>query len=326
MIAVTGATGFLGHHLIPLLVQRGHTVRALVRCNSDGRFLHDHHVQWVAGDTREPESLAKLMDGCDAVIHAAGLFRFWGRRDDFFSVNVEGTRHVLEAARQANVKRFIHVSTIAVIGAPKPHTIIDEAYPCDPRDDYQRSKLAGERLALKYQADFGLPMIVLRPGAFYGPGGHYAWNRLFFEDPHLRGLHIQIDNGRHSTFPAFVPDVARVIELALHQGTPGCIYNVSGPSITHREANTIISRLIGDNPRFINAPKQGMLLLARMMEAISKITRREPFYPIGLATYVFNDWIINSDKAKHDLGFEPTPFEEGARLTVDWYRSLGLLR
>ncbi len=326
LLAVTGATGFLGHHLVPLLVQRGHRVRALVRCNSAAQFLRENDVDPIAGDTREPETLRRLIDGCEVVIHAAGYFRLWGRRDDFYSTNANGTRHVLEAARQACVKRFVHISTVAVIGTPQPHAIVDENTPCDPRDDYQRSKLAGERLALQYHAEFDLPVIVLRPGAFYGPGGRYAWNRLFFEDPHVRGLRLQIDHGWHYTFPVFVPDLASTIEAAVCRGAIGQIYNVSGPSLTHREANTIISRLIGDDPHFIHAPKRAMLWLARAMTAVARFTQHEPFYPVSLAAYVFNDWIVNSDKARRDLGFAPTPFEDGARATIEWYRSIGLLR
>jgi dihydroflavonol-4-reductase len=325
MIAVTGATGFLGHHLVPLLIQRGHVVRALVRATSDVRFLKDCGVELIDGDIRRPESIERLVDGCDAVIHAAGRFRFWGKREDFRSVNVEGTRNILEAARCANVQRFVHISTVAVIGAPRPNTIIDENTPCQPCDEYQHSKLAGERLALKYHADFGLPVIVLRPGAFYGPGSRYAWNRLFFEDPHRRRLRIQINGGRYYTFPVFVPDLAQVIEAALGRGTPGRLYNISGPSLTHREVNTIISRLIGDNSHFINVPKWTMLLLARWMTFAARFTHREPFYPIGLASYVFNDWIVDSRLAKRDLDFNPTPFEDGARVTIEWYRTIGLL-
>lgn len=325
MIAVTGATGFLGHHLVPLLIQRGHVVRALVRATSDVRFLKDCGVELIEGDVRQPESIDRLVDGCDAVIHAAGHFRFWGRRADFRSVNVEGTRNILKAAHRANVQRFVHISTVAVIGAPRPNTIIDEDYPCEPRDEYQRSKLEGERLALKYHADFDLPVVVLRPGAFYGPGSRYAWNRLFFEDPHRRRLRIQINGGRYYTFPVFVPDLAQAIETALDHGTPGRLYNISGPSLTHREVNTIISRLMADNPHFINAPKWAMLLLARLLTFAARFTRHEPFYPIGLASYVFNDWIVDSSQAKRDLGFKPTPFEDGARRTIEWYRTIGLL-
>ncbi|HJW84971.1 MAG TPA: NAD-dependent epimerase/dehydratase family protein, partial [Anaerolineae bacterium] len=179
MILVTGATGFLGHHLVPFLIARGHGVRALVRRTSQWQFLADLGVELAWGDTRDADSVDAAMPGCRAVIHGAGLFRFWGRQEDFHSTNVLGTYHVLEAARRAGVERFIHISTIAVVGRPKPGTLIDEAYLCAPVDAYMRSKLDGEWLAREYYQAHGLPAIILRPGAYYGPWGHYAFNRLF---------------------------------------------------------------------------------------------------------------------------------------------------
>ena len=324
MILVTGATGFLGHNLVPLLVERGHQVRALVRPTSRYDFLREWDVELAFGDTRDAESVTAAMAGCDAVVHAAGKFRFWGRYAEFFGANVQGTHNVLEAARRAGVQRFVHISTIAVVGSPKPRTLITEDTLCDPSDDYQRSKLNGEALALTYHAEHGLPVIVLRPGAFYGPWGRYAFNRLFFEDP-LKGLPLRIHHGRHITFPIFVPDLGRMIESALTQGRPGQVYNVCGPCLTHNEVNRIVGRLAG--VRFwLDAPGWGMILLAKTWTALSRITKREPYYPINLAPYVFCDWNASSDKARAELGLAPTPFEQGAQATLDWYWSQGIFR
>jgi nucleoside-diphosphate-sugar epimerase len=270
--------------------------------------------------------VAQAVSGCRAVVHGAGLFRFWGRREDFFSTNVEGTRNVLEAARQARVERFIHISTIAVVGRPKPGTVIDETYPCQPADDYMRSKLAGEALVQQFHHEHGLPALILRPGAYYGPWGHYAFNRLFFEDPFIKGLPIQIHGGRHITFPIYVPDLACVIHNALNMGQPGEIYNVSGPSQSHRDINATISHITGVTPHWINVPGPLILLFARAWTALSKITRREPYYPINMAPYVFNDWIVDSGKATRELALQPTPFVDGARATLEWYSQIGLFK
>ncbi len=326
MILVTGATGFLGHNLIPLLRSRGHPVRALVRPTSHWQFLAELGVDLVWGDTRDPDAVIAAMKGCRVVVHGAGHFRFWGRYEDFFSTNVQGTHHVLEAARREVVERFVHISTIAVVGRPKPGIVIDESYPCEPVDNYMHSKLDGEGLVQLYCRLHGLPALILRPGAYYGPWGHYAFNRLFFEDPFIRGLPIRVHGGRHFTFPIYVPDLACVIHNALTHGRLGEIYNVSGPSLTHRDLNSIISRIIGVRPHWINVPAPAIILFARLWTALSQITGREPYYPINLAPYVFNDWVVDSSKAARELSFEPTPFEEGARATLEWYRSIGLLK
>lgn len=324
MILVTGATGFLGHSLIPVLVKRGHRVRALVRPTSFCDFLDEWGVELAWGDTRDADSVKAAMEGCDAVIHAAGKFRFWGRYADFFGVNVQGTHNVLEAARRAGVQRLIHISTIAVVGSPKPGTLITEDTPCDPTDDYQLSKLNGEGLALRYCAEHGLPVIVLRPGAFYGPWGRYAFNRLFFEDP-LKGLPLRVHHGRHVTFPIFVPDLAQVIESALTRGRPGEIYNVCGPCLTHNQVNRIVGQLAGVR-LWLDAPKWGMIGLAKVWTALSRITGREPYYPINLAPYVFCDWNVSSDKARAELNLCPVPFEQGAQATLEWYWEQGIFR
>jgi len=322
-VLITGATGFLGHTLCPYLVERGHRLRALVRPSSDCDLLRQLGVELAWGDICDAESIRTATEGCRMVVHAAGKFRFWGRREDFFAANLDGTRNTLEAARQAGVERFIFISTIAVIGAPRSSAVIDETYPPTPWDDYQRSKLEAEQLTLRYHQERGLPALVIRPGAFYGPGSRYAFNRLFFEDP-LKGLPVQVHNGQRITFPVYIQDVAQSVDLAFKRGRTGEIYNVSGPSMSHREVNSVVDHLLGYRIRRFNAPVEGMLALARVWTWLSRYTGKEPYYPINLALYVFYDWKVSSDKARRELGFVPTPFKDGARATLDWYQEQGV--
>ncbi|MDY6877753.1 MAG: NAD-dependent epimerase/dehydratase family protein [Chloroflexota bacterium] len=322
---VTGATGFLGQMLCPYLIERGYRLRALVRPSSAWEFLHPLGVELAWGDIRDPEAACAAATGCWAVVHAAGRFRFWGRREDFFAVNLEGTRNVLEAARRAGVERFIYISTIAVIGVPHAGVIVDEEYPLAPQDDYQHSKLEAERLTLCYHREHGLPTIVLRPSAFYGPGSRYAFNRLFFEDP-LKGLPVQVHRGQHITFSVYVRDVAQGVDLALRRGRPGEVYNISGRSMSHREVNDIVDRLLGYHIRRFNVPSWAMIALARVWTWLSRCTGREPYYPINMASYVFGDWDVSSEKAQRELGFVPMPFEDGARMTLNWYREQNVIQ
>jgi dihydroflavonol-4-reductase len=320
MILVTGATGFLGHHLVPALKAAGYPVKVLVRSTSDVEFLQQHGVETVVGDLQDRDSLIAAMKNTRYVIHAAGLFRLWGEQRSFEEVNVQGTAHMLEAALRSNIERFVHVSTVVVIGIPNGG-VIDEKYPCNPDDPYQRSKYDAENLVRMFAVSTRFPAIIVRPGAFYGPWGHYAWNRLFFEDP-MRGLRIQVHNGQRLTFPAFVPDVAQGIIAALERGRVGETYNLSGDPIQHKEANRIISNLADMPPWRINCPANVMMWLARQMARVAEETHREPYYPLALAKYVFYDWNVNSEKARTELGFTPTPFEEGARQTVEWYKRI----
>lgn len=319
MILVTGATGFLGRYLIPLLVGEGYAVRALVRPTSDVSFLLAHGVELAyAADITDTTAVVEACRGCHQVIHAAGQFRFWGDLIDFWETNVEGTAVILHAASEAGVQRFIYVSTIAVAGHIEPGQIIDEEFPCQPQDAYQSTKYEGEKLALSYQARRGLPVVVIRPGAFYGPWGHYAFNRLFFTEP-LHGWRIKVAGGKHIIFPVYTADVAQGILLALRHGRVGEIYNICGEALSHNEANVIVSELAGIYPWRLNVPKYGVLALAWVWTKLSRYTGREPFYPLNLRLYVFQDWRVSIAKARRELGFEPTPFREGARETLAWY-------
>ena len=326
MILVTGATGFLGRHLIPQLCAAGHAVRALVRPNSDTGFLQELGVSLAYTENISDTAAAlAACQGCATVIHAAGQFRFWGDALSFWETNVAGTNALLQAATAVSVQRFIHISTIVVIGKTAERGVLDETTLCHPQEPYQRTKYEGEQLALRYHRERGLPVIVLRPGAFYGPHGRYAFNRLFFEEP-LRGWRIKVDGGRRITFPTYVPDVAQGVMLGLSNGRFGEIYHICSQSLDHNSVNSVISDLAGMGRWRFNIPRPFVLALARSWTAVSRFTGREPFYPSNMAPYVFQDWRISIAKAERELGFRPTPFRIGAQATLDWYRRSRILR
>jgi nucleoside-diphosphate-sugar epimerase len=323
LILITGATGFLGRNLCEYLAGQGYCLRALARPSSDTSFLEALGVEVAGGDVADAEAVSAAMQGCDYVIHAAAHFRLWGPPPPFVQTNVEGTRHVLEAALAVGVKKFIHISTIIVVGPQRPGVIITEETPCHPypTDNYALTKYRGERLAHTY-VDKGLPLVILRLGALYGPHGHYAFNRLFFEE-FLHNWRVQVHQGRHFIFPCYVGDAVWAIEAALKRGQVGQIYNISNQSISHKEANSIVSCLANRSSWRINFPGWMMIEFSRMLEFIALFTRREPFYPKNLEPYVFNDWIVDFSKAQRELGFVPSTFTQGAQHTLDWYRSIG---
>ncbi|GAB4444496.1 MAG: NAD-dependent epimerase/dehydratase family protein [Anaerolineae bacterium] len=323
MILITGATGFLGRNLCEHLANQGYTLRALVRPATETTFLENLGIEIARGDVTDAASVQAAVTGCDYVIHAAAHFRLWGPPPPFVKTNVEGTRNVLEAALAAGVKRFVHISTIIVVGPQPPGVVITEETPCRPypTDNYALTKHQGERLARAY-VDKGLPVVVLRLGALYGPHGHYAFNRLFFEE-FLRNWRVQVHQGRHFIFPCYVGDAARAIETALTRGRVGEVYNISNQSISHHEANFIVSCLANRSSWRVNFPGWVMIEFSRLLEFIALFTRREPFYPKNLEPYVFHDWIVDFSKAQRELGFEPSTFSEGAQRTLEWYRSIG---
>ena len=325
MILITGATGFLGRNVCEYLSSQGYALRALARSSSDVSFLEALGVDIVRGEITEAGPVRAAVQGCDYVVHAAAHFRLWGPPKPFYETNVEGTRQVLEAALANKVKKFIHISTIIVVGPQKPGVIITEETPCHPypSDNYAKTKFVGELLVRSY-VQKGLPLVVLRLGALYGPYGHYAFNRLFFEE-FLRNWRIQVHQGRHVIFPCYVGDAAKAIEFALNQGQAGQIYNISNRSISHREANQTVSCLANRSSWRINIPGWLMIEFSRLLEFIALFTKREPYYPRNLEPYVFCDWRVDFSKAQRELNFVPSTFAEGAKYTLDWYRSIGYI-
>ncbi|MCU0496468.1 MAG: NAD-dependent epimerase/dehydratase family protein [Anaerolineae bacterium] len=321
LIFVTGGTGFLGRHLLPALCRSGYRARVLTRYPEQHPWLARYaNVETVAGDLRDRQILQKALIGCRYLIHAGGLFRFWGDPREFDEINALGTENIMNAALEAGIERAIHVSSVAVIGQPDPKDIIDEAYPPNPVEPYQHSKLRAEKISLRIFSEQGLPVVVIRPGAFYGPMGEYAFNRLFFKDP-MRGIIMQLDGGRYIIFPAYVGDVAQGILLALEKGRPGEIYNISGDWIAHRDAFSVVIREAKLWYPRLRFPGWVGIRFSQLLEAISQITRQEPFYPLNMQSYVYNDWRVSNEKARRELGFNPISFEEGARRTVAWYRA-----
>lgn len=321
MILVTGGTGFLGRHLIPALCQRGDRVKVFSRQPERAAWLKRYpSLDLVQGDLQDAAAVRRAADGCRYIIHAGGLFRFWGPSEAFEQTNVQGAEHVMRAALDVGAERMIHVSTAAVIGQPDPDAVLDETTPVRPVDPYQRSKWRAEQIAQRYFQEQGLPVVVLRPGAYYGPLGRYAFNRLFFRDP-LRGIIMQVDGGRYIIFPAYISDVVQGVLLALEKGVPGEVYNICGDWISHREAFDIICQEANLHWPRLQIPGWVGIFAARVLEGLAVITRKEPFWPINLRSYVYNNWRVSSDKARRELGFKPTTFREGARRTLAWYRA-----
>jgi dihydroflavonol-4-reductase len=320
-VFLTGGTGFLGRHLVPALCRAGYTIRLLTRQPEAHTWLQRYpHIEIVRGDLRDQKLIHDAAQGCRFVLHAAGYFRFWGDQSAFFETNVIGTENVLNAAVAAQVERFLYVSTIAVIGQPDPLNEMDETFPPNPVEPYQHSKLQAEKAVMHYHHEQGLPAIILRPGAFYGPLGEYAFNRLFFADP-MRGIIMQMNRGRYIIFPAYIGDVAQGIMLALERGRVGEIYNLCGDWMTHKDVFDLVVReagLISIRPPY---PDWLGIGFARVLEGISAITRREPFYPLNLRSYVYNYWRVSNAKARRELGFQPTDFRIGAQRTISWYRA-----
>ncbi|NJL92712.1 MAG: hypothetical protein HC915_02750 [Anaerolineae bacterium] len=140
----------------------------------------------------------------------------------------------------------------------------------------------------------------------------------------MNHLPMGVDGGRHLTFPAYIKDVAQGLLLALERGRPGEVYNICSQSLTHREVEQTIARLSGTSAFRLHAPGWVMIPFARLLTALGGALGREPHYVINMRPYIFGEWRISIAKARQELGFTPTPFEEGVRETLQWYADTGL--
>lgn len=176
---VTGGTGFIGSHLVEALVAKGCGLRCLVRPTSDTRHLKKLGIELVYGDLLDKESLRKAIDSSDVVYHLAGEV-YSKKSSDFYKVNVEGTRNLIEACVGRNIGKFIYFSSIAAVGPSKnKETLLNEDTPCNPITAYGKSKYEAEKLISSYFNLYDFPAVILRAPIVYGPGQSSEVTRIF---------------------------------------------------------------------------------------------------------------------------------------------------
>jgi uncharacterized protein YbjT (DUF2867 family) len=300
-LAVTGATGFVGGHLVRLARARGHPVRALTRAWRPP----EEGLEWVEGALDRPESLTRLAEGADAVIHIAGLIN-GADRAAFERVNAGGAAAMVDAARAAGVRRFIHISSLA---AREPDL-----------SDYGWSKARSERIV----AASGLDWTIIRPPAVYGPGDRETFELFKMA---RRGLVALPPAGRFSVI--HVEDLCRLILDLLD--APDSRSETYEPDDgrdggwSHGDFARLLGEAFGRRARTLATPAGLMRIGARLDRLFrrggAKLTADRVRY------FCHPDWV--SDPQRRPPGPLWTPqigTEEGVRSTADWYRAEGWLR
>lgn len=320
MIAfVTGASGFVGRRLCAALAAAGWKVKAFdLRPPDDS----PSSVDFVPGDVRDAALLAEAVSGADVVFHlAAALGASRISSDEFMAVNAGGTRAVLEAARKNGVRRVLHFSSAGVLGHVRPGDVADERYPLDPRDIYDKTKLAGERVALEFAAS-GLSVVVIRPGWIYGPGDRRTLKLI---RSIARGRFLFPGKGRALQSPTFIDDLVAGTLLCADRGRAGEIYNIAGrEALTVRQmAETIAAALAKRLSRFHLPMGPTRAAAWAMGKAFGLVNLEAPLNPSRLAFFV-HPKALKIDKARAELGFEPkVDFSEGMTRTIAWYLEAG---
>ena len=328
-VLVTGATGFTGGHLAATLAARGDEVRALVRPKSRARFdrspLAAAGVTGVEGDLTNPASLRRAMPGVEVVYHIAATYREAGQPNAAYrAVNVQGTKHVLEAARDAGVRRVVHCSTGGVHGhiANPP---ANEDAPFNPGDVYQQTKLEAEQLAREFGTSSGLDVVVARPIGIYGPGDT-RFLRMF--RGLARGRFPLIGSGQVFYHLTFIDDLVEGFRLCgTVPAAAGRTYLLAGPRYTTlEELLGLVARELRVEPPKTHLPVWPFWMAGLLCELACVPLRIEPPIYRRRVDFYTKSRAFDTRRAQTELGFAPkVGLEEGIRRTADWYRSERLL-
>jgi nucleoside-diphosphate-sugar epimerase len=320
-VLVTGATGKVGYAIASALLDRGESVRALVRDPKGAASVLPAGIEPVAGDVTEPESLAGAVDGCELVFNSMGLPEQWVRDPGIFErVNAQGSGELARAAKRAGVRRFIHTSTHDVFEAEQGQRFDETMLAVRPKGTpYERSKQHAEELVLNERD--GMEVVILNPSAVYGPGpsASVSFDKELFEPLIKKRLPALPPGGSGLVFS---DGVARGHLLAADKGRDGERYILADGYADFGELAETVVRLAGQGrvpPRMPVPVAHGVSLLT---EGISKLTRRPPLAPRGQLHYFLWQARPDSSKAQRNLGWRQTPLEDGIRSTLD---SMGLL-
>jgi dihydroflavonol-4-reductase len=332
---VTGGVGLLGSNLVRLLVGKGYSVRALVLPSELDKVpiqFSGIHVDVIPGDMRDVAAFASALASVDIVFHTAAFFRDYlkgGRHwDALYSINVAGTRSVLEAAYRAGIRRFVHASSIAVLDGPASASI-DETMLRDPRhaEPYYRSKILAEREILNFlnqNPDMDAAMVL--PGWMHGPGDAAPTPAGQSVLDFLRGKIPGVLPGAFSIVDA--RDVAEAMFLVALKGRRRERYLAAGRPITSADYMACLAQISGVKVPARKIPRSALYAVAGVSECWARLTHKP--VQLSLAAVRLLDRRIDQlqfdhSKSKRELGLEFRPLEETLRDEIAWFRAHGYL-
>jgi dihydroflavonol-4-reductase len=328
---VTGATGFIGGHLASALEERGDEVRILARTAT--KALLPPSFQVASGDLTDPSAARAAVKGVDIVFHLAAIRDRWDMLyQDYYRVNVEGTRHLLQAAADEGC-RFIYCSSVGVMGHPGCLGI-DENYPYaagDGKYNYSHTKALADQMTLDYATRGQLWATVVRPVITYGPGDTWGMlTRLIDMLAHQRFM--PVGDGRNHLHLAYISDVVDGFLLAASSERANCrAYIVAGPAaITLNDLVRKLCDLLGvPSPRW-HVPAGLARAAGRGLETLYALKRRAGVTALGSVPFITRDKVdtlalnrsYSTARAEQELGLAPrVTYDEGLPLTVNWWRN-----
>jgi nucleoside-diphosphate-sugar epimerase len=326
-VLLTGASGFVGSHILDLLVARGIPTAILLRSSSNRRFIEPQlsRVDVRVGSISEPASLPAALEGITHVIHCAGCTKAIGSAE-YYRINRDGTRNLVDAVNQrhSEIRRFVLISSLAASHPARAAAPAREDDESAPVTEYGRSKLAGERAVRELVR---VPFVILRPAAVYGPrDGDFL---LMFKAARARWV-PSFGGGSQQLSLVYVEDVARAVIACLEgPAIEGRVYHVAHREVfTARELTAEIGRQLGVNTVQVPLPLPLLWPVCLVGEGIARVRGRPSI--VNLQKYpelTAPGWVCDSRRLREELGIEPaTSLREGIAGTLAWYQRHGWLR
>ncbi|MGE2726331.1 NAD-dependent epimerase/dehydratase family protein [Mycolicibacterium pulveris] len=320
---VIGANGFLGSHVTRLLVGDGHRVRAMVRPSANTIGIDDLPVEKFLGDIWDNDTLAEAMAGCDDVYYCVVDTRGWLRDPaPLFHTNVDGTRNVLEVAKNADLRRFVYTSSYATVGRRRGH-VADETDVVSERGltPYVRSRVQAENMVLAYAREQRLPAVAMCVSTTYGSGdwgrtphGAIIAGAAFGKIPFvLRGIELEAVG---------VTDAARAMLLAAEHGRVGERYLVSEKMISNAEVINIAAQAAGMAPPTKAIPLPMAYLLATLGSVKARLRGTDEKLSLNSLRLMRAEAPVDCSKARRELGWQPRPVEESIREAARFWAGL----
>jgi dihydroflavonol-4-reductase len=318
-VLVTGGSGFIGSVVVRTLIREGALVRCLLRPTSKLERLAGLSYERADGDVRDAVSLKKAVDGCQGVIHLAGLSS-WELIDSpaMKEVTEEGTRNLLVAARDGGVKKFVFVSTAAAINASDEPKVFDETSSFElgkTNLSYAIHKHAAEQMCLAFNTE-GLPVVIVNPTEVYGPNDTdliTAGNLVDF----AKSSPVMVCSG--GTSVAYVDDVALGAVRALERGRPGERYILGGENLKVKELAALTLEILGQKKRIMVLPNSVIRGVARGALGLGIPV---PFNP-RVIPYATRYWFVDTSKATRELGVTFRPARDALAPTLSWLKETG---
>ena len=318
---VIGASGFLGSHVTRQLVAAGADVRVMLRHNSSTKGIDDLDVERCYGDVFVDDALRAAMTGCDVVYYCVVDARMWLRDPaPLFRTNVEGLRHVLDAALDADLTKFVFTSTTATLAISDRRVVTeDDAHNWDQGGAYVEARVAAEKMLMSYVQDKGLPAVAMCISTTYGPGD-------WAPTPH-GSLIALVATGRFPFYFGYsaevvgIEDAARAMLLAAEHGRIGERYIISDRYMSVRALHEIAATAVGRRPPRIGIPLSIMLAGARVNDVMARLLGRDlPFAYAGMRMAELMSPLDHS-KAERELGWTPEPVDDSIRKAALWFAS-----